>query len=94
MKNRVILNGQGIPVVPADHKSKKIAKQVAKSDFQAEVTKITLSSFEMGIECGMEALRLSLTKAKEAGHQFMSLDDGIKLTEEVTKLCKENLPKV
>ena len=90
MKNRVILNGQGIPVVP---KSDAIAAKVAESDIKQLLKNSALFSFEQGIETVCDCMTNAYQKAKEAGHESLSLDDGLKLVEELRRICKENLKK-
>lgn len=88
MKNRVILNGQGVPVVP---KSDKIANDVANSDLRREVKTLALKSFSQGINCGIDAMKLAFEESIKAGHDVVTLGDCLKLLEELRKMVKSRI---
>lgn len=90
MKNRVILNGQGVPVVP---QSDKIAAQVAESDIKAEFRKMALESFRQGVDTVCTALEVSFTKAREAGAPGFTPDQGIELVREMKRIVNESIDK-
>lgn len=88
MKNRVILNGQGIPIVP---KSDKIAAKVAVSDAKASFKKAMLESFHSGMDTVAECLTTGFKKAIEAGHESIAIEDAIKLVAETVRVGKDSV---
>lgn len=91
MKNRVILNSQGIPVVPPpDQKSKEIAVQVARSDLKRMMLANAMAAFTQGFEAACDCLDASFKKGIEAGHNALSLEDGVKLIVELRKIGVKN----
>jgi hypothetical protein len=90
MKNRVILNSNGIPVVP---KADKIAAEVAASDIRKAMLDAALSAYEQGIDTALDCMEKAYEKTINAGHESIALVDAIKLVGELRKICKEEIKK-
>src|SRR5688572_3229267 len=73
MKNRVILNGQGIPVVPS--KNEKIAKEIAESDVRMAMKQATMLGFTHGFGAAITSMEETLKVALEKGHEAITISD-------------------